>query len=40
MIKNYIKYLKYLLRGNWEEVIDFTKIKKDGVDIDEILSRL
>lgn len=24
----------------WEEVIDFTKIKKGGVDIDEILSRL
>jgi prevent-host-death family protein len=26
--------------GQWEEVIDFTKIKKGGVDIDEILSRL
>lgn len=25
---------------NWEEVIDFTKIKKGGVKIDEILSRL
>ena len=24
----------------WETVIDFTKIKKGGVDIDEILSRL
>lgn len=24
----------------WEEVIDFTKIKKGGVDIDDILSRL
>lgn len=24
----------------WEEVIDFTKIKKGGVDIKEILSRL
>ncbi|MBD3311187.1 MAG: type II toxin-antitoxin system prevent-host-death family antitoxin [Candidatus Magasanikbacteria bacterium] len=24
----------------WEEVIDFTKIKKGGVDIDEILKRL
>ncbi|OGF20343.1 hypothetical protein A2Y83_00680 [Candidatus Falkowbacteria bacterium RBG_13_39_14] len=24
----------------WEEVIDFTKIKKGGVKIDEILSRL
>jgi antitoxin (DNA-binding transcriptional repressor) of toxin-antitoxin stability system len=24
----------------WEEIIDFTKIKKGGVDIKEILSRL
>ncbi len=24
----------------WEEVVDFTKIKKGGVRIDEILSRL
>ncbi len=24
----------------WEEVIDFTKTKKGGVDIDEILKRL
>ena len=24
----------------WEEVVDFTKIKKGGVDIDEVLSRL
>lgn len=24
----------------WEEVIDFTKIKKGGVDIDELLERL
>ena len=24
----------------WEEVIDFTKIKKGGVDIDDVLSRL
>lgn len=24
----------------WETLIDFTKIKKGGVDIDEILSRL
>jgi antitoxin (DNA-binding transcriptional repressor) of toxin-antitoxin stability system len=24
----------------WEEVIDFTKIKKNGVNIDELLSRL
>ncbi|MEA3449594.1 MAG: hypothetical protein U9Q85_01270 [Patescibacteria group bacterium] len=26
--------------GEWEEVIDFTKIKKGGVNIDDILSRL
>jgi antitoxin (DNA-binding transcriptional repressor) of toxin-antitoxin stability system len=24
----------------WEEVIDFTKIKKGGVDIDDVLKRL
>lgn len=24
----------------WEEVIDFTKIKKGGVNIDDILSRI
>lgn len=24
----------------WEEVVDFTKIKKGGVKVDEILSRL
>lgn len=29
-------------RGNrgWETVVDFTKIRKGGVDIDEILRRL
>lgn len=26
--------------GRWEEVIDFTKLKKGGVKIEEILSRL
>lgn len=25
---------------NWEEVIDFTKLKKGGVHIDELLKRL
>ncbi len=25
---------------NWEEVVDFTKIKKGGVKIEEVLSRL
>ncbi len=24
----------------WEEVVDFTKIRKGGVDIDDVLSRL
>lgn len=26
--------------GEWEEVIDFTRITKGGVDINELLSRL
>ena len=26
--------------GEWEEVVDFTKIKKGGVDIKQLLSRL
>ena len=26
--------------GHWEEVIDFTKIKKGGVNIKELLERL
>lgn len=26
--------------GSWEEVIDFTKIKKQGVDIKDLLQRL
>ncbi|MFP4022782.1 MAG: type II toxin-antitoxin system Phd/YefM family antitoxin [Candidatus Paceibacterota bacterium] len=26
--------------GEWEEVIDFTKIKKGGADIKDILSRI
>jgi prevent-host-death family protein len=25
---------------NWEEVIDFTKIKKGGVELNELLARL
>ena len=28
------------LEERWEEVVDFTKIRKGGVAIDEILSRL
>ncbi|OGQ44653.1 MAG: hypothetical protein A3H42_05965 [Deltaproteobacteria bacterium RIFCSPLOWO2_02_FULL_46_8] len=26
--------------GQWEEVIDFTKIKKGGVHVDDLLKRL
>jgi antitoxin (DNA-binding transcriptional repressor) of toxin-antitoxin stability system len=26
--------------GDWEQVIDFTKVKKGGVDMKDILSRL
>lgn len=26
--------------GNWEEVVNFTKIKKGGVDIDALLAAL
>lgn len=26
--------------GGWEEVIDFTKLRKGGVDIEELLTRL
>ena len=27
-------------QGQWETVIDFTKIKRGGVDIDDLLKRL
>jgi antitoxin (DNA-binding transcriptional repressor) of toxin-antitoxin stability system len=26
--------------GGWEEVIDFTKLKKGGIEIDDLLTRL
>jgi antitoxin (DNA-binding transcriptional repressor) of toxin-antitoxin stability system len=26
--------------GLWEEIVDFTKIKKGGVDVQDLLSRL
>ena len=29
-----------LNEGAWEEVIDFTKIQKSGVDINDLLKRL
>ena len=29
-----------LNEGQWEEIVDFTKIHKGGVDINEVLSRL
>lgn len=32
--------LSPLQNEEWEEIIDFTKIKKGGVDVKEILSRL
>ncbi|PIR92912.1 hypothetical protein COT99_03650 [Candidatus Falkowbacteria bacterium CG10_big_fil_rev_8_21_14_0_10_43_10] len=25
---------------NWEEVVDFTKLRKGGINVDDILSRL
>ncbi len=28
------------INNDWEEVVDFTKIKKGGVEIDDLLSRL
>ena len=28
------------LDENWEEVVDFTKIRKGGVNINEVLSRI
>ena len=31
---------KESVNNNWEVVTDFTKIKKGGVDIDEVLARL
>ena len=34
-----IKYSR-INNGSWEEVIDFTKIKKQGIDIKELLQRL
>ena len=29
-----------VVEDRWEEVIDFTKVKESGVDIDELLARL
>lgn len=29
-----------LIKDDWEEVVDFTEIKKGGVEINEILLRL
>lgn len=26
--------------GRWEEVVDFTKVSRGGVDIDDVLTRL
>jgi len=32
--------IEQIAEEQWEEVIDFTKIKKGGVKLDEILTRL
>jgi len=40
MAKIKSKKLKRIGKMGWEKVIDFTKIKKDGVDIEEVLKRL
>lgn len=40
MRRNEPLFLMAPLDEEWEEAIDFTKIKKGGVDIDEVLSRL
>jgi hypothetical protein len=31
---------KYFKKNSWEKIIDFTEIKKGGVKIQDILSRL
>jgi len=38
--KRVIFLFKIINNGSWERVIDFTKIKKDGVDIKELLKCL
>lgn len=38
--KPLFKIVPLVEEEEWEEVIDFTKIKKGGVDIEDILSRL
>lgn len=42
LITNIYQYVKEMIDndGKWEEVVDFTKIKKGGVEIDEILTHL
>ena len=34
------EYVEEHVEKHWEEVIDFTKFKKGGVNIDELLTRL
>ena len=38
--KPLFKVVSVVEKGQWEEVVDFTKIKKGGVNISEILKRL
>ena len=38
--KPLFKIIPLTEEGQWEEVIDFTKIRKGGVDIKAILSRI
>lgn len=35
-----ISSLEYSINESWESVIDFTRLKKGGIDIKSVLSRL
>jgi len=36
---NHFKQIKSAGRARWQKVIDFTKIKSGGINIDELLSK-
>ncbi len=38
--KSVFKIVPVIQEGQWEEVVDFTKVKKGGIAIDELLKRL
>lgn len=38
--KPFFKIVPIINDERWEEVIDFTKLKKGGINIDELLARL